>query len=388
MASDTIKTQYPKTWDYLCRVKEQLEEREGGKYKNSATWYQYGRPQNMERAGDPKVAIPDVVDEATAAYDERGQHIVDTVYGVESNQYDHRFLTAILNSDLLSAFLNHSGTDLRGGYFRMKTAYLNPFPVPDIESFGEIEKIPENIESRVEAFATGEVLSDSFTQGDKKEKYQTICKAINLRTKYTMQLSNLNLNILDYLGQYDSGEALGNISGYQPPEGVSGSVLSQTSEEKENLRIGNVQIREDGNSVVVLVSARYKPENEDEFETDQWGYTETDLKPAIRFVALDETTTALIQEFVPVAVEEAGGFASFRETATKTNSLIDRLEALTIPDSRSIENDLDRYLNTKNQAEELESKIQRVDTITRNVLFDLYELTEDEIDLIEQSLND
>jgi hypothetical protein len=388
LSKNTIQTQYPKTWDYLCRVREQLEQREGGKYENSDTWYQYGRPQNMERSGDPKVVIPDVVDEATAAFDEKGQHILDTIYGVESNKHDHRFLTAILNSDLLSAFLNHSGTDLRGGYFRMKTAYLNPFPVPDIEYFGEQEEIPEEIASNIEGLALGDSEHESYTDSGEKSQYQTICKAVELRTDYTKQLSELNLNILDYLGRYDSGEALGDLSGYQPPSGISDSILSHTSETKENLRIGKVEARKDGNSVVVLASARYKPEDEDEFETDQWGYTETELKPAIKFIGLDDTTTALIQEFVPVAVDEAGGFAGFRETATKTNSLIDRLEALTLPDPSSIESDLDRYLDTKKQAEELEARIQRVDTITRSALFDLYSLTQDEIDQIDQSLND
>jgi hypothetical protein len=342
----------------------------------------------MERSGDPKVVIPDVVDEATAAFDEKGQHILDTVYGVESNKHDHRFLTAILNSDLLSAFLNRSGTDLRGGYFRMKTAYLNPFPVPDIEYFGEQDGIPEEIASDVEALASGDSERDSYTDSGKKSQYQTICKAVELRTNYTKRLAELNLNILDYLGRYDPGEALGNLSGYQPPEGVSDSILSHTSETRENLRIGEVETRKEGDSVVVLASARYKPEDEDKFETDQWGYTETDLKPAIKFVGLDKNTAAIIEEFVPVAVDEAGGFADFRETATKTNSLIDRLEALTIPDPRSIESDLDRYLDTKEQAEELEARIQRVDTITRSALFDLYGLTQDEIDQIDQSLND
>jgi hypothetical protein len=270
----------------------------------------------------------------------------------------------------------------------MKTAYLNPFPVPDIEYFGGQDGIPEQIASDVESLASSDSQRDSYTDRGKKSQYQTICKAVELRTNYTKRLTELNLNILDYLGRYDPGEALRNLSGYQPPEGVSDSILSHTSETRENLRIGEVETRKEGDSVVVLASARYKPEDEDKFETDQWGYTETDLKPAIKFIGLDKNTAAIIEEFVPVAVNKAGGFADFRETATKTNSLIDRLEALTIPDPRSIESDLDRYLDTKEQAEELEARIQRVDTITRSALFDLYGLTQDEIDQIDQSLND
>jgi hypothetical protein len=45
---------------------------------------------------------------------------------------DLRYILAILNSPLLTYFLKETGTILRGGYFRMKTAYLNPFPIRTI----------------------------------------------------------------------------------------------------------------------------------------------------------------------------------------------------------------------------------------------------------------
>ena len=50
-----------------------------------------------------------------------------------------------------------------------------------------------------------------------------------------------------------------------------------------------------------------------------------------RITDLSETEADLTEVSVPVAVEEAGGFAGFRESATKTNSLIDRLETLALP---------------------------------------------------------
>jgi len=40
---------------------------------------------------------------------------------------------AVLNSPILTYFLRETGTALRGGYFRMKTAYLNPFPLPSLD---------------------------------------------------------------------------------------------------------------------------------------------------------------------------------------------------------------------------------------------------------------
>jgi len=62
------------------------------------------------------------------------------------------------------------------------------------------------------------------------------------------------------------------------------------------------------------------PKEEEEFETDQWGYTETDYKEVFTLADLTKEEAALIEAFVPVAVEEADGFAGFRDNATKTNS--------------------------------------------------------------------
>nr|WP_212589825.1 MULTISPECIES: hypothetical protein [unclassified Halorubrum] len=58
----------------------------------------------------------------------------------------------------------------------------------------------------------------------------------------------------------------------------------------------------------------------------------TEYLPAFRITDLTEREADLIEHFVPVAVDEAGGFENFRETATKTNSLVDRLKAIELSD--------------------------------------------------------
>jgi len=63
----------------------------------------------------------------------------------------------------------------------------------------------------------------------------------------------------------------------------------------------------------------------------------------MEFVGLTDQERALIEAFVPYAVEEAGGFADFRENATKNISLIDRLEALTLPALDDVADGLERY---------------------------------------------
>jgi DNA topoisomerase VI subunit B len=92
--------------------------------------------------------------------------------------------------------------------------------------------------------------------------------------------------------------------------------------------------------------------------------------------------------FVPVAVDEAGGFANFRETATKTNSLVDRLRKLTLPAVDDVRKELDSYAETKERAEELETKIERTDDLIDEIVYDIYGLTEEEIEVVEETVND
>jgi len=53
----------------------------------------------------------------------------------------------------------------------------------------------------------------------------------------------------------------------------------------------------------------------------------------------------------------------FRETATKTNSLIDRLRKLTLPAVADVRDGLESYRETKERAEDLDAKIRRTDDL-------------------------
>ena len=83
-----------------------------------------------------------------------------------------------------------------------------------------------------------------------------------------------------------------------------------------------------------------------------------------------------------VLVDEAGGFANFYETATKTNSLIDRLKAIEVPDVDDVTDDLE----TTERAEELDAKIEQTDTLIGEIVYELYGLTDEEIEIVEEAV--
>ncbi len=129
-----IRRRFPLAWKYLnnASVKSALEGRENGRFSDREDFYAFGRPQNMHLLTKPKIIFPDVARRGEFAIDEEGIHIVDTAYGIipkKGISLSLGYLVAILNSGLLTFFLKNTGTDLRGGYFRLKTSYLSPFPI-------------------------------------------------------------------------------------------------------------------------------------------------------------------------------------------------------------------------------------------------------------------
>jgi len=108
----------------------------------------------------------------------------------------------------------------------------------------------------------------------------------------------------------------------------------------------------------------------------------------LRITDLTSTEADLIEAFVPVAVNEAGGFAGFRETATKTNSLVDRLRKLTLPRVADVEDGLRSYVQTKERAEELEAKIESTDALIDEIVYELYGLTDEEVEIVEAAVGE
>lgn len=69
-------------------------------------------------------------------------------------------------------------------------------------------------------------------------------------------------------------------------------------------------------------------------------------------------------------------------SATKTNSLIDRLKAIEVPDVDDVTDDLE----TTEGAEELDAKIEQTDELIDEIVYELYGLTDEEIE-IEEAVN-
>jgi hypothetical protein len=203
---------------------------------------------------------------------------------------------------------------------------------------------------------------------------------------------SLNLHLPDYLGTYSDGPTLSDL-GPIPPEGRADSLIIRTEDDAadlQKLRIDDVTVERDGDSLTLHIVPYVKPEDPDEYdgEPNQHGYLTLDPVPAMRFVGLDEAQADLVESFVPYAVEEAGGTAGFRDNATSTISPLDRLEALTLPALADVRDGLATYREQVDRAAELDAKIERTDALIDEIVYDLYGLTDEEIAIVEEAVGD
>lgn len=131
---DEMAAHFPRALAYLQSQRAILDARERGRFRGP-TFYRFGRPQNLAFLGDPapKIVVPDIALDGRAAIDCTGALVLDSAYALRlagDSRYTLAALAAILSSPAVALWLRETGVPLRGGYVRMKTAYLASLPLP------------------------------------------------------------------------------------------------------------------------------------------------------------------------------------------------------------------------------------------------------------------
>ena len=325
----------------------------------------------------PKLLARFLSDRVVVAMDETGLASTNLVYHVHCDSVG--YFCGLLSSKLLSFWYMTAFQTEEEVYPHVQKSHLDALPIkaPPSDPSADDDTLDRlrNADDRASLLAE---IPD--------ERLKGCLPALVDRAKATVEeRDTITLSLLDYLDNYADGPALPDVGGFRP----SGStILNSTSEDYENLRVGTVHTERAGHSVTIRLTARYKPVDEDAFETDQWGYTETEPIEAFTLTNLTDREAVLVDGFVPAAVAEAGGFAGFRETATKTNSLVDRLEAITLPDPDDVADDLRRYADANARADELDATLAETDDLLNRIVYHLYDLTDDEVEVVESVVSD
>jgi hypothetical protein len=170
---------------------------------------------------------------------------------------------------------------------------------------------------------------------------------------------------------------------------VEDTILGRTGATHPNLKLAAVEVSRRPDGLVVAAVARYKPTDGDTSATDGWGYAWTDSIPAAEFVGLAGAERELVADSIAYVVDEADdGTAGFRNGATKTNSLVDRLEALELQDLSVVREAFERYRNEVRRARRLDARIDCETTLLNELVCDLYGLSSADRSVVRATLDD
>ena len=130
-----LRENFPLAWDYLKLNELKLAAREHGKFKDKGWWQLY--PKNLEFWETPKVMLPYMIQRLSAFYDGGRNYFVNVTtggFGVRcKSEFQNKFITALLNSALLDAYLRQISTNFRGGYFAANKQFIEQLPIRTID---------------------------------------------------------------------------------------------------------------------------------------------------------------------------------------------------------------------------------------------------------------
>jgi hypothetical protein len=138
--TETLRTRYPGTWDYLSACAGVLKRRENGKW-NHAQWHAFGRSQNLTEMDAPKLVVQVISQTGRYAYDAAGTYFTGggngPYYGVRwadpADPHSLHYLQGLLNSRLLDWFLHGISTPFRGGYWSYGKRFIEQLPIRAID---------------------------------------------------------------------------------------------------------------------------------------------------------------------------------------------------------------------------------------------------------------
>ena len=131
-----FKSNYPLAYNYILTFKDELIDKKIRYKTNPKAWYSLHRSREMTLFEQDKIVTPETSLGGNMSIDYSKNYHNTQVYTLEAKKsylLDNKFLISILNSKLFWFYLQSTGAVLRGGYFRFKTKYLEPFPMPEIK---------------------------------------------------------------------------------------------------------------------------------------------------------------------------------------------------------------------------------------------------------------
>ncbi len=165
---ETIRSRWPRVFEYFQQYEEVLKGREDGRFRTSKEWHQFGRRQNIEKFGPPKIMTQVLASRSSFSLDDSGQYYFvgggnAGGYGIQlkdSSTEKLLYTLGVLNSRPLQFYHHLISTPFRGGFFSYGRRFLEPLPIPEgtPESRAAIAKVAKELieaQARLGSFVEG-----------------------------------------------------------------------------------------------------------------------------------------------------------------------------------------------------------------------------------------
>jgi type I restriction-modification system DNA methylase subunit len=128
-AEKEFSKKYPAVYAHLENFKTELSSRNAVETGTRYEWYALQRwaAKYWKEFQQPKILYPDIYEHQSFAWDERGYFAGNTCYFIPTKE---KWLTALLNSQLIEWFYSKITNKVRGGYMRSFSDYICQIPIP------------------------------------------------------------------------------------------------------------------------------------------------------------------------------------------------------------------------------------------------------------------
>ncbi len=144
---ETLASEVPLTMDYFEEYREELSNRSS---LGDKEWYEYSRPQNLEKFERPKIILSKIASEATYMSDTEGTWYFTTPYSVlldDERAEITEEMTAQLNSKVLDFYFKHISAIKAGGFYEYLNQYITPVPCKVRDSDAEFSRMKEAVQN-------------------------------------------------------------------------------------------------------------------------------------------------------------------------------------------------------------------------------------------------
>ncbi|PUU88278.1 MAG: Eco57I restriction endonuclease [Halanaerobium sp.] len=334
----SIDNKYPEIYEYLKSYKKELEGRESGKMENEK-WYGYVYPKNLNKYDTKRIIWADIASKPAFSLDEKDfvWHVrtIGSLEIIENEEHriTYKQLLGILNSNLFHYFIKNHSNVVRGGYYRFRPRYILEFSIP--------RNLDKNLKDKLN------LKVEKILNNKNKLKKQRKTNLNYFIDKYTSKLNNLSFNSIindvEFKNEIYSGRAS---------------------------KIRNFTVNINTNVITIYLDKSSSGKYE-----------------VLKFEENDKYKKQYIKYYLENLTDE-----QLDEIDNKfSGNILKKTLQIEIPDYNKehvVKKVVKEWESLQQEIIDLKNEIEKIDNEIDQMVYKLYNLTEEEIHIVEESLED